>query len=157
MGEMNSSLEELRKADKELRERLFVLQVARKYDWDAANKMARRKAGEYDDPELTKVLEEREKKEEKAKRSRDKERSRSVGTPRSERGRFFSGGPSASFHRGYQGYSSPLASAYPQEQRSRSGYGRPAGFSYRQQNREEKTCRICHQTGHFQGSCPNKK
>ena len=66
LGELNASFEELRKADKELRERLFVLQVARKFDWDAANKMARRKAGDYDDPELAKVLEEREKKEEKS-------------------------------------------------------------------------------------------
>jgi hypothetical protein len=75
---INSSLDEFQKSDKELRERLFVVQVAKKYDWDAANKMARCKAGEYDDPELTKVLEERERKEEKAKRSREKERARSL-------------------------------------------------------------------------------
>ena len=65
LGELNNSLTELRKSDKELRDRLFVVQVAHRYDWVAANKVARRKAGEYDDPELTKVLEEREKKEEK--------------------------------------------------------------------------------------------
>ena len=65
LTELNNSLTELRKADKELRERLFVVQVAHRYDWDAANKVARRKAGEFDDPELTKVLEEREKKRKK--------------------------------------------------------------------------------------------
>ena len=71
LAELTASLDEMRKADKELRDRLFVLQVAKKFDWETANKMARRKAGEYEDPELTKVLEEREKREEKAKRSRE--------------------------------------------------------------------------------------
>jgi hypothetical protein len=156
--EMNAGLEELRKADKELRERLFVLQVARKYDWDAANKMARRKAGEFDDPELTKVLEERERKEEKAKRNREKEKSRSADSSNSKRGRYAHGATSALYHKGqqgYQGHSSPLASAYPHEQRAQ--YGHPQGFAYRQQNRGEKTCFICHQTGHLQSFCPNKK
>ena len=62
---MHATLEEMRKADKELRDRLFILQVAKKFDWETANKMARQKAGEYEDPELAKVLEEKEKKEEK--------------------------------------------------------------------------------------------
>ena len=56
------SLEDFRKSESELRQRLFTCQVAKKYGWEDANKMARRKAGEFDDPELAKVLEEGEKK-----------------------------------------------------------------------------------------------
>ena len=59
---VNGSLEDFRKSETELRNRLFICQVAKSYGWEDANKMARRKAGEYEDPELTKVLEEREKK-----------------------------------------------------------------------------------------------
>jgi hypothetical protein len=135
LAEMNAGLEELRKADKELRERLFVLLVARKYDWDAANKMDRPKAGQFDDPELTKVVEERERKEEKAKRNKEKEKSRSADSSHSKRGRYVHGATSTIYHKGhpgYQGHSSPLAWAYPHEQRAQ--YGRPQGFNYRQQN-----------------------
>ena len=60
--EAKASLADFRKSETELRERLFVCQVAKKYGWEDANKMARRKAGEFEDPDLTKVLEEREKK-----------------------------------------------------------------------------------------------
>ena len=70
LRELDSSLEEFRKSEREMRERLFVIQVAKKYDWEAANKMARRKAGEYDDPELAKVLEEREKRDEREKKEK---------------------------------------------------------------------------------------
>ena len=59
--EAKAALVDFRKSELELRDRLFVCQVAKKYGWEDANKMARRKAGEFDDPELTKVLEEREK------------------------------------------------------------------------------------------------
>ena len=55
-------LVELRNSEESMRDRLFVLQVWRKYDQETADKPARRKAGEYLDPELAKVLEEREKK-----------------------------------------------------------------------------------------------
>jgi hypothetical protein len=58
--------------------------VAKKYGWEDANKMARRKGGEYDDPELAEVLDEREKKEEMAKRDRAKSAG-SGGTKRGHR------------------------------------------------------------------------
>lgn len=158
LGELNASFEELRKADKELRERLFVLQVARKFDWDAANKMARRKAGDYDDPELAKVLEEREKKEDKIKRDREKERAKSFNSPNAKRGRFQGSSTSSSFARnGYQGYSSPLASNYAHDHRQKGSYGRPQGSGYGQPRRDEQTCNNCHQKGHFWKTCPNKK
>jgi hypothetical protein len=157
LQEINASLDEFRKTDKELRERLFVVQVARKYDWEAANKMARRKAGAFNDPELTKVLEEREKKEEKAKRIKEKERSRSLTPSHFKRGRFSSGSYSPSYARGsHQGYSSPLASAYPQEQRPRSGYGHAPYTGFRRPNTDD-ACYICNQKGHQWRACPSKK
>ena len=156
LGELNNSLTELRKSDKELRDRLFVVQVAHRYDWDAANKVARRKAGEYDDPELTKVLEEREKKEEKAKREREKERSRSLTPSHAKRGRFYNEHPGGYYGRGnYQSHNSPAASTYNQTQR-REGFGRSNSFGTRQYKDEEK-CNNCHQKGHFWRNCPSKK
>ena len=152
---MNATLEEMRKADKELRDRLFVLQVAKKFDWETANKMARRKAGEYEDPELAKVLEEKERKEDKAKRQREKEKKHSAFSPNYKRGRYSFSGAGPSTSRGaYQGYVSPLASAHPQEQGQR-GYGRPTGYGYKPQGREE-LCNNCHQKGHFWKNCPKK-
>ena len=156
LADLNATLEEMRKSDKELRDRLFVLQVARKYDWDAANKMARRKAGEYDDPDLAKVLEEREKRDEREKR-RDKERSRSTPSPYAKRSRFQNEGQVFHHRGGQHGQASPSTSSSTYESRSR-GYGRPSGFqNYRPQNRDEQTCNNCHQKGHFWKVCPNKK
>ena len=154
LAELTASLDEMRKADKELRDRLFVLQVAKKFDWKTANKMARRKAGEYEDPELTKVLEEREKREEKAKRNREKEKSQAFSSPNSKKPRFTFSGQGPSNPRGAQGYVSPLASAHRQDQRG--GYGRPTGYGYRPQARDD-VCNNCHQRGHFWKNCPSKK
>ena len=70
----NSSLEGFRKSDKELRNRPFILHVWRKFDYQTANKLAQKKAGEYEDPDLAKVLEDREKAKEKEKR--DEKRAR---------------------------------------------------------------------------------
>jgi hypothetical protein len=64
-----------------------VCQVAKRYGWEDANKMARRKGGKYDDLELAKVLEEREKKEEKAKR----EHAKVAASNTAKRGRFIPG------------------------------------------------------------------
>ncbi len=46
-----NSLAEFRKSDESMRDRLFVLQVWRKYDQETADKLARRKAGEFLDPD----------------------------------------------------------------------------------------------------------
>ncbi len=51
----NATLEEFRNGDEALRDRLFVLQVWRRYDHETAERMARMKAGEFEDPELAKV------------------------------------------------------------------------------------------------------
>ena len=53
---LGPALADLRKSELELRDRLFICQVAKKYGWEDATKMARRKAGEFEDPELAKVL-----------------------------------------------------------------------------------------------------
>lgn len=70
-------LKELQNADVSMRERLFILQVWRKYDQDTADKLSRRKAGEFLDPELAKVLEERKKIDRKKRKGeREKEKFR---------------------------------------------------------------------------------
>ena len=160
LGILNASLADLRKAEKELRERLFVLQIAKKYDWEAANKMARRKAGEFDDPELSKVLEEREKREEKAK----KEKANLATSFKAKRGgRYFGAFPS--FRGGYQGYGTgPVVGAQHFSQEfgtPRRGLGflpQSSGFRFgRRGAREEEKCHNCNLPGHFWQSCPSKK
>jgi hypothetical protein len=47
---------------------LMMPQVWRKYDQETADKFARRKAGEFLDPDLAKVLEEQEKRADRIKR-----------------------------------------------------------------------------------------
>ena len=71
--EADAVLTEMRKADEFMRERLYILQVWRKYDFETANKLARKKAGVFLDPDLVKVLKEREKRMDREKRERDKE------------------------------------------------------------------------------------
>jgi len=58
-------LTELRKMDESNRDRLFILQVWRKHGQDAADHLARRKAGEFLDPDLSQVLEDQAKKRER--------------------------------------------------------------------------------------------
>ena len=79
-------LAEFKKADVAMRERLFVLQVWRRYDQDTADKLARRKAGEFLDPELSKVLEERERKHDREKRERERDKERFRNQPNRFRG-----------------------------------------------------------------------
>ncbi len=49
-------LKELRGADESMRDRLFILQLWRKYDQSSAEMYARRKAGEFLDADLAKVV-----------------------------------------------------------------------------------------------------
>ncbi len=51
--EAKSAIVEFRKADESMQDRLFVLQVWRRYDQETADKLARKKAGEFLDPELS--------------------------------------------------------------------------------------------------------
>ena len=153
LTEVNICLTDARKTDEEMRARLFVLQVARKYDLATAHKMSRRKAGEYDDPDLAKVLEENEKREDKLKRDRERAKSQSPATKRSRFGpgnNMFQRSPSV----GFQTQTSPLAAVYPGARPA--GYG---GFSRKStfQTREPKGCHSCGQIGHFIKHCPNKK
>lgn len=153
LTEVNLCLADARKTDAEMRARLFVLQVARKYDLATAHKMSRRKAGEFDDPDLAKVLEENEKRDDKLKRDRERAKSQS---PAAKRGRASAG--NGMFQRsssmGFQNMASPLAAVYPGARPA--GYG---GFSRKSvfQTRDPKGCHSCGQQGHFIKHCPNKK
>ena len=89
-----NSLAEFRKSDESMRDRLCVLQVWHTYDQETADKLARRKAGEFLDPELAKVLEEREKKMDREKREREREKER-----HGSRSKRYKGG--ASYHGDY--------------------------------------------------------
>ena len=162
---LNVNLDSVRKAEKELRDRLFMIQIAKKYDWEAANKMARRKAGEYDDPELSKVLEEREKKEEKEK----KEKAKLATSMKAKRGGRFYGSP-APFYGGFRGYGSVPYGPGPSMTSpnfshefgasSRRGFFRSpgAGPSFgRRPSRGNDNCHTCGQAGHFWKVCPNQK
>ena len=116
-------MEDAHKTEAGMRARLFVLQVARKYDLATAHKMSRCKAGKYDDSDLAKVLEENEKRDEKLKRERERAKSQS---PAAKRGRFPHSNTlfQRSSSMGFQAQSSPLAGAYPSTRPP--GYG---GFS----------------------------
>jgi hypothetical protein len=59
-----------------------VLQVWRKYDQETADKFARRKAGEFLDPDLAKVLEDQEKRTDRAKREQLKDKQMSCSQPK---------------------------------------------------------------------------
>lgn len=153
----NSVLEDIRQSEKALRDRLFVLQVWRKYDYETADKMARKKAGEYDDPDLAKVLEEKQKREEKAKLERERLKMLPT-TNHFKRTRPFSlpygrGGPST-FGSGY--------GSYPHQHRPfATGLG-GSGFRSRGRNlagehRGDEKCHSCGEKGHFYRDCPTRK
>jgi hypothetical protein len=146
LQEANDSLADFRKSETELRERIFICQVAKRYGWEDANKMARRKAGEFDDPELAKVLEEREKKNEKVKRDRAK-----FETARGTKRRYQAvPGPSRGGKTWVQ-YNSPLANVY------NSGSNLTGGYGHRPHFKTDLKCYIVEKIGHLFQSCPDKK
>ena len=155
----NSSLEGFRKSDKELRNRLFILQVWRKFDYQTANKLAQKKAGEYEDPDLAKVLEDREKAKEKEKR--DEKRAREAReaqktkpfSPSFKRARTV--GPA--YVRGPGQASTSGASTYGQYRQSHGARGGGRGGASHSSSKSDKNCFICGEPGHFFNECPNKK
>ena len=140
-------LESYRKAEELLRNRLYILHIWRKFDYETASKLHKKKNGEYNDPDLEKILEDREKREEKSKRER--ERARSVTPNGPKRQRFMN---SPNYNRGgsfrSHSYDRPSGSGY-------RGGARPA-FSQREP-RPDLKCHICGEAGHFFKDCKNKK
>ncbi len=154
------SLEDMRRSDKLMRERLYVLQVWKKHGYETANKLSRKMAREYDDPDLAKLLEEKEKREEKDRREKEKEkdRARAQAFNAAKRPRF----GSSPFSRGGAGGSfnpSPLAATYGQYKAQSSGYGYRGGARGGHFPRDSKSekCHICGETGHFWRNCQAKK
>lgn len=150
-------LEGMRATDKQLRARLLVLQVARKYSWEHAIRLARTKAGDYLDPDLNKVMEYMEKKEEKAKREREKEVFKRRSDDSAKRSRFnnYRGGQSYSGYRG-TGQSTSRSQSYGQSYGQGYGY-RAAGGPRPRPTDEEKKCHNCNEKGHYWRACPIKK
>ena len=131
-------LADLRKSDQSLRDRLFVLQVWKSYDYDTAERMARRKAGDYEDPELAKVLEDREKRSDREKREREREKEKAR-----DQAKRFKGGDS---HRG----------PHVQQPSGRGSYA-PRGRGGVRTNKRpsaENTCHKCGSPDHFYNTCP---
>jgi hypothetical protein len=141
---------EFRKADESMRDRLFVLQVWRRYDQETADKLARMKAGEFLDPELAKILEEREKRHDRDRREREKERERSNRSRRSRGGTaHYSDYPSRSSDSG--GYQTPGRSGFG------SGYGgRGGNVRGGRRTGPDNKCHICGEPGNFFKQCPTK-
>lgn len=142
------AIAEFRKAHEVMRKRLFILTIWRKFDYTTADKVARRKAGEYLDADLAKVLEEKDRTE--AKREREKEKDRSHG-----QGKRFKGnqshqvefGAGSTNTRGYQGRSGLSW---------RGGRGGPfRGKS--EVPTTDRRCYVCQSLEHFARNCPNRK
>lgn len=157
----NASLEGFRKSDKELRSRLFVLQVWRKYDYQTAHKLAQKKAGEYEDPDLVKVLEDREKIKEREKRDAQRAREAQKAKPFSPTGfkRARTVGPA--YVRGASNQAgTSVATTYGQYRHSSGGYGARGGGrggASHSSAKADKHCYICGALGHFFSECPTKK
>lgn len=175
--EAENILVELRKSEESMRDRLFLLQVWRKYDQETADKLARRKAGEYLDPELAKVLEEREKKMDREKHEREKDRDkfgnrskryRSDSSYRGDsrpstldHGTYHTGGRGG-FGYGYGG--GGYGGSYGGHGGSYGGHGGGGSYggrggSFRGGKRPgpEQKCQLCGDPGHFFKQCPTKK
>lgn len=144
-AEAAAGIEEVKKAEQLTRDRLYILQIWRKYDYETANKVAKKKNGEHDDPDLVKVLEDREKKEEKAERERARQSSQSKFKKfRSE---------------SYQNYGASTgygSQSYDKYQGCSQRGGHRRGFSNRDWKPEGK-CYTCGLTGHQFANCPGKK
>jgi len=72
--EATAALDHFRKSDKVMRQRLFILKVWRKHGQDIATQLASVKAGELLDPDLAKLLKEKQKSEQKIQRDLAKDR-----------------------------------------------------------------------------------
>ena len=146
-AEATASLEGLRKAEELLRNRLYILQIWRKFDYETANKLHKKKNGKYNDPDLEKILEDRDKREEKNKRER--ERARSVTPNKPKKFRF---GDSPYYSRG-----GPFR-AQSYDRQSGSGYRGGARPNFNQREpRADLKCHICGESGHLFKDCTRKK
>jgi hypothetical protein len=144
-------LVELRANDKQLREKLLVLQMAKERGWPAAEKLSRRINGEYANPHVAKVMEEEDKQREKDRKEKEKTRfgamTKQKSYPRYHQQVPYNILPYRSF-----GHASGFAQG--------SGYHQRSGIRQQFQQRysrdsepEGKKCFRCGKTGHLVGEC----
>ena len=157
-------LDDFKKSEEALRDRLFVLQVWRRYDYDTSNEMARMKAGEFEDPHLAKTLEKREKRMDREKRERERDKTRHQQQPKRSRGGApHYGYPGGVPHYGYAAHYG-YAGSYDngQQPHGRGGYAQRGRGGHSQVKISKKpsainTCHTCGGTDHFYKQCTVKK
>ena len=140
------TLEELRSADKTLRERLMVLQMAKECGWPAAEKLQARFDGVYENEHVAKVREEEEKRKAKERKEKERDRDRDRSKYVSRRGRQSFGQNRGPYFRQPMGYSQgPPFQSYPQH--AQANYGQQS-YGPGQDN-----CFRCGKPGHRVGQC----
>ena len=147
---LGPAMADLKKSELEMHERLFICQVAKKYGWEDASKMARRKAGEFEDPDLAKVLEERERKMEKDKR--EEARARAAQASQGQKRKF---PPGTYGHYKVQGtqFRSPSQGTSNNNSNSNRSF---QGQTGRPGHSKEIKCYLC-DGDHFVKFCPQRK
>lgn len=149
---INRALEILQKSDKKARERLLVLSMAKDEGWADAERLERRLKGEYTNPHVAKVLEEKEKRKQKEKTEKEKAKAGSAnrrsyyhGATRESAGASYQGSPSGDRYHSFSGQYGYRPHPY-----RNPGPIRP----FERHNKESSGCFRCGDMSHQIKSCP---